>query len=208
MKLTNATMLAQISADWLPCHAACMTVNVFAQTSQPVLPPDVASNLPSAEFAGKGKLTFFGLEVYESSLWVAPNFKGLAFENHNFALELHYLRNFTAADIAKRSLEEMHRIEQVPEQKAAQWTKTLSELLPNVKKGDRIDRSAQARRRRYFLAATANAVGEIRDAEFSRQFFAIWLSPKTSEPKLRLALLGQKFVTIRAMQHITTSAKT
>ena len=32
--------------------------------------------------------------------------------------------------------------------------------------------------------------GEIRDAEFARLFFGIWLSPKTSEPELRAALLA------------------
>jgi hypothetical protein len=32
--------------------------------------------------------------------------------------------------------------------------------------------------------------GEIRDAEFARRFFGIWLSPRTSEPALRSALLG------------------
>jgi hypothetical protein len=188
MKIINAPMLIKYLST---CCLALqlLTANVFAQTSQPVLPPDVASNLPSTEFAGKGKLTFFGLEVYESSLWVAPNFKGLAFENHNFALELHYLRNFTAADIAKRSLEEMHRIEQVSEQKTAQWTKTLSELLPNVKKGDRLIGLHKPGAGATFWL-NGKRIGEIRDAEFSRQFFAIWLSPKTSEPKLRMALLG------------------
>ncbi len=166
-----------------------ITAGVSAQTAPPVLPSDVAVNLPRAEFAGKGKLTFFGLEVYESSLWVAPNFKGLDFEKHNFALELHYLRNFTAADIAKRSLEEMQRIEQVPEQKAAQWTQTLSKVLPNVKKGDRLIGTHKPGTGLTFWLNGKN-IGEIRDAEFSRQFFAIWLSPKTSEPKLRTALLG------------------
>jgi hypothetical protein len=33
-------------------------------------------------------------------------------------------------------------------------------------------------------------ISEIRDTEFASQFFAIWLSPKTSQPKLRLSLLG------------------
>jgi hypothetical protein len=90
------------------------------------LPTELANTLPAVELVGKGKLTFFGLEVYESSLWTTPSFKGLAFENHNFALELHYLRNFTAIDIAKRSIEEMQRIEPVPDQKVALWIKTLS----------------------------------------------------------------------------------
>ncbi len=166
------------------------TMSAFAQTALPVLPPDVAVNVPQAEFAGKGKLTFFGLEVYESSLWVAPNFKGLDFEKHNFALELHYLRNFTAVDIAKRSLEEMQRIEPVPEQKVVLWVKTLSEAFPNVKKGDRI---VGVHKPGFGVTFWHNGKrsGEIRDTDFSRQFFGIWLSPKTSEPKLRLALLGK-----------------
>jgi hypothetical protein len=183
----------------LTCCLAWLFVasSVFAQpsqtlqpTKQPELPAEIASTLPSTEFTGKGKLTFFGLEVYESSLWVAPSFKGSAFENHHFALELHYLRNFTAADIAKRSLEEMQRIEPVPEPKAAQWIKTLSESFPNVKKGDRI---VGVHKPGFGITFWHNGKrsGEVRDADFSRQFFGIWLSPKTSEPKLRQALLGK-----------------
>ena len=167
-----------------------MTTSVFAQTTQPELPPDVTSTLPSAELAGKGKLTFFGLDVYESILWTTPGFRGLAFENHSFALELHYLRNFTAIDIAKRSIDEMQRIEPVPEQKVALWVKTLSEAFPNVKKGDRIVGVHKPGSGVIFWH-NGKRSGEIRDAEFSRQFFGIWLSPKTSEPKLRQALLGK-----------------
>jgi Chalcone isomerase-like len=160
-----------------------------AQTALPMLPADVSNTLPNAEFAGKGKLTFFGLEVYESSLWVSPNFKGLVFENHSFALELHYLRNFSASDIAKRSLEEMQRIEPIAEQKAALWLKILREALPDVKKGDRlIGLHKPGGGVEFWL--NGKRASEIRDPNFSRQFFAIWLSPKTSEPKLRMALLG------------------
>ena len=154
------------------------------------LPIELASTLPAVELVGKGKLTFFGLEVYESSLWATPSFKGLAFENHNFALELHYLRSFTAIDIAKRSIEEMQRIEPVPDQKVALWIKTLSEAFPNVKKGDRI---VGVHKPGFGVTFWHNGKrsGEIKDADFSRQFFGIWLSPKTSEPKLRQALLGK-----------------
>ncbi len=160
------------------------------QSAETALPSELASTLPSVELVGKGKLTFFGLEVYESSLWTTPSFKGLAFENHNFALELHYLRNFTAIDIAKRSIEEMQRIEPVSDQKVALWIKTLSEAFPNVKKGDRI---VGVHKPGFGVTFWHNGKrsGEIRDSDFSRQFFGIWLSPKTSEPKLRLALLGK-----------------
>ena len=33
--------------------------------------------------------------------------------------------------------------------------------------------------------------GDIRDVEFARLFFGIWLLPDTSEPRLRQALLAQ-----------------
>jgi hypothetical protein len=160
------------------------------QLAETALPSELANTLPAVELVGKGKLTFFGLEVYESSLWTTPSFKGLAFENHNFALELHYLRNFTAIDIAKRSIEEMQRIEPVPDQKVALWIKTLSESFPNVKKGDRI---VGVHKPSFGVTFWHNGKrsGEIRDPDFSRQFFGIWLSPKTSEPKLRQALLGK-----------------
>jgi Chalcone isomerase-like len=160
------------------------------QSKEPALPTELANSLPTVELVGKGKLTFFGLEVYESRLWTDSSFKALAFENHSFALELHYMRNFTAVDIAKRSLEEMQRIEPVPEQKAALWVKTLSEAFPNVKKGDRI---VGVHKPGFGVTFWHNGKrsGEIRDGDFSRQFFAIWLSPKTSEPKLRQALIGK-----------------
>jgi hypothetical protein len=160
------------------------------QSIEVALPTELASSLPAIELVGKGKLTFFGLEVYESSLWTTHNFKALAFENHSFVLELHYLHNFSALDIAKRSIEEMQRIEPVPEQKVALWVKTLSEAFPNVKKGDRI---VGVHKPGFGVTFWHNGKrsGEVRDADFSRQFFGIWLSPKTSEPKLRLALLGK-----------------
>ena len=36
------------------------------------------------------------------------------------------------------------------------------------------------------------STGAIRDPEFARVFFSIWLDPRTREPKLRAALLGRK----------------
>ena len=38
--------------------------------------------------------------------------------------------------------------------------------------------------------ANGKPQGEIADPEFARLFFGIWLSEKTSAPKLRLTLLG------------------
>lgn len=178
----NATAGATVQAS--------TAVTASSASAPSALPAEVTTAVADAQFAGSGKLTFFGLDVYESSLWVTPSFKSTGFENHAFALELHYLRSFTADAIAQRSIEEMQRLEPLPEQQAGQWLKALREALPNVKKGDRLMGLHRPGAGVVFWN-NGKRSGEVRDAEFGRQFFAIWLSPKTSEPKLRRALLAK-----------------
>ena len=172
--------------------STCASVPTVASTvsTAPILPSEVSAAVADAQLSGSGKLTFFGLDVYESSLWVTPNFKSTGFENHAFALELHYLRGFSAEAIAQRSIEEMQRLEPLSEQKATQWLSALREALPNVKKGDRLIGLHRPGAGVVFWN-NGKRSGEVRDAEFARQFFAIWLSPKTSEPKLRRAMLAK-----------------
>jgi Chalcone isomerase-like len=153
------------------------------------LPQEIKATLAPAQFTGTGKLSFFGLNVYEANLWVSSGFKADDFEDHAFALDLHYLRSFTAEKIAKRSIEEMQRLEKIPESKAELWLSTLSDVLPEIKKGDRLIGLHKPGTGVSFWH-NGKRSGEIRDAEFSKQFFAIWLSPKTTDPKLRKALLG------------------
>jgi hypothetical protein len=47
--------------------------------------------------------------VYDARLWVGPGFRQSEFDRHPLALELAYLRAFTGADIARRSIDEMRR---------------------------------------------------------------------------------------------------
>jgi Chalcone isomerase-like len=175
----------------LLCALALQLGSAVAKNSTGLakFPQEIDISLPNAQFSGTGKLTYFGLNVYEANLWVSSGFKANDFEDHAFALDLHYLRNFSAADIAKRSLDEMQRIEPVSEKKAALWLKELTGVIPNVKKGDRLIGVHKPGAGVTFWL-NGKRTGEIKDAEFSKHFFAIWLSPKTSEPKMRMALLG------------------
>jgi hypothetical protein len=65
----------------------------------------------------------------------------------------------------------------------------MKTTFPDVKKGDQLigihrpDGSAS-------FTLNGKSIGEIRDEEFTRLFFGIWLSPRTSEPKMRNALIG------------------
>src|SRR6478752_4295396 len=52
----------------------------------------VAQAIPAARMAGQGRLTWWGLAVYDATLWVAPGFAQAGFDRGDFALELAYLR--------------------------------------------------------------------------------------------------------------------
>lgn len=145
--------------------------------------------LPQHKLLGRGRLTVWGFEVYDASLWVTPGFKADKLTALPFALELAYLRDFTNSDIAKRSIAEMRRSATISEAQSEAWTAAMLRVIPNVKKGDRITGIYRPGTGAAFLV-NSKPTGEIMDAEFARLFFGIWLSPKTSEPKVRSALLA------------------
>lgn len=177
-------LLAGLLAALAPLRAAAGVV----ATTAPARPPVLESTLPTALPAGAGRLTYWGLAVYDASLWVTPGFRREALGSHAFALELHYLRAFSAADIARRSIEEMRRAGSFSPQQAQRWGDALRQAFPDVKKGDRIlgvHRPGVGAR--FFYNGSPS--GEIADPQFARLFFAIWLGPATSEPALRAALL-------------------
>jgi len=145
--------------------------------------------LPQAQAAGTARLAVWGFAVYDARLWVAPGFRQSAFDSHALALELTYLRAFTAADIARRSIEEMRRAGSFDAAQAQRWQAALAQLLPDVQPGDRLLGVHDPERGARFFH-NGKPLGEIADARFSRLFFAIWLGPATSEPALRQALLA------------------
>jgi hypothetical protein len=149
-----------------------------------------ASELPGARLQGQGKLRFLGLNVYSAKLWVTDAFQPDDFARHPLAIELEYARALVGQKIAERSLVEMKRVGEVPDDKAGPWLAALTQIIPDVAEGDRITGLYQPQEGvRFFLNGKPR--GEVRDAVFARLFVSIWLSPRTSEPKLRQALLGQ-----------------
>ncbi len=153
------------------------------------LPPELRPALPVATLSGQARMTFWGFELYQATLWVAPGFEDTAFEKSTFALELAYLRDFTGAAIAKRSVAEMRRQTPMTLAQEAAWENRMRALLPDVKAGDRITGVHQPATGAVFWR-NGSLLGEVRDPVFARQFFGIWLSPQTSEPQLRRALLA------------------
>ena len=106
------------------------------------------------------------------------------------ALELEYARSLNGVKIAQRSLAEMRRQGDIAADVAERWLGAMTQMFPDVLAGDRITGfNLPGLGVRFFV--NGRLKGDLRDAEFARYFFGIWLSPKTSEPALRDALLGK-----------------
>jgi len=153
------------------------------------LPSELRPVLPLATLSGQARMTFWGFEVYQATLWVGPGFVDTTYEQSAFALELAYLRDFTGADIATRSIAEMRRQTPLTLAQESNWDNQMRAIFPDVKAGDRITGVNQPATGAVFWR-NGRLLGEVRDPVFAKQFFGIWLSPQTSEPQLRRALLA------------------
>ena len=160
---------------------------VLAQTPD----DDARLSLPQAllQPAGKTRLKVWGFDIYDARLWVAPGFSATNFASHSLALELAYLRDFSAVDIADRSLKEMARSATLTQAQVRQWREAMLKVFPDVKKGDRITGVHKPGTGATFWL-NGKRVGTVADAEFAPLFFGIWLSGKTSEPAMRAELLA------------------
>ncbi len=145
--------------------------------------------LPQHRLIGKGRLTVWGFQVYDARLWALPGFKPDNLPGQPFALELAYLRDFSSKDIAERSITEMRRSAAISEEQAKTWINGMLSVIPDIKKGDRVTGIHRPGVGAQFLV-NGRTSGDIADVEFARLFFGIWLSSKTSEPKVRAALLA------------------
>ena len=174
---------------------------VLAQSPAPVreagattLPADAAVLLPSEVRAllgavrplGRGSLRWFGLRVYDATLWSAES----AFAPERpFALELRYSRDIPRERLLNSTVSEMRRLGQSDDAKVARWRELLVPIFPDVREGDRLVGVHLPGRGVAFFDAQRR-IGVVEDAEFARWFFAIWLDAGTREPSLRAALLG------------------
>jgi hypothetical protein len=162
---------------------------VQAQTAS--LPPPVVADMAETKSLtqrGDAVMRFFGLKVYDIRLWTPSKPHR---DEDLFALELVYDLGLKGAEIAKRSADEMRKIGYRDEAKLKRWTDAMARIFPDVKQGDTlIGVSVPGKEARFY--SRDKFIAAVPDPEFAQAFFGIWLSEKTSEPKLRERLLGGK----------------
>lgn len=152
----------------------------------PPLPAALDAELPLLKPLGEGRLRWFGLHVYDSSLWVPG--EAWSFDRV-FALDIRYAMNIRGRDLTKRSLEEMRRLGFSDPARLRRWEEAMDRVFPDIRPGDRlVGVHIPGREARFY--SQERLLGVVPDPEFARAFFGIWLDEKTSEPDLRARLLG------------------
>ncbi|MFM7026701.1 MAG: chalcone isomerase family protein [Limnohabitans sp.] len=145
--------------------------------------------LPGSRLQGQATLRYWGMRVYQARLWTQPDFRADKAAEQPLALELRYLLDLGGSAIAERSLQEMRRAGPISAERAERWLAAMQRLFPDIKSGERLTGVLQPGQGVSFWH-NDRQIGQIADAEFARLFFGIWLAPTTSEPDMRLALLG------------------
>ena len=187
LMLRNAILFIAFSAGLMPGSGIFSYANT---TPAPATAPvSVTQYVGGARALGQSRLTVYGFNIYDAKLWAADGFAATNYTAESFALELRYLRSFKGPMIAERSLVEMRRLGSVSDEKAARWLDNMKKTFPDVKKGDELIGIHKSDGTASFTL-NGKPIGEVRDEEFTRLFFGIWLSPNTSEPKMRKQLLG------------------
>ncbi len=142
-------------------------------------------HLPNFEAVGSGTMRFFGLRIYDATLW-SPG--GVWSANQPYALELVYARSFEGAAIAQRSIEEMRAQRAYPAATLTRWEQHMRALFPDVASGDRLTGVRMPGEGAAFYSGTRK-LGQIDNEAFADAFFGIWLEPATRAPGLRARLL-------------------
>ena len=152
------------------------------------LPEQVAKEFPTLRFAGEGRLRWFGLHIYDASLWIS----GARWSGEGeFALDIRYARDIKARKLVQTSADEMRRLGFGDERTLGRWKDEMTRVLPDVRQGEHLTgvNRPGAGAEFYYQGRT---VGMIADPEFARAFFAIWLDVRTRDPNLRQSLIGSK----------------
>jgi len=147
--------------------------------------------LPEATVIGSGSFRWFGLKLYDASLWaVRSSFNPDNWQSTPLALELNYARSLEGRRIAEASIDEMKKLGIGTSSQHKAWDEAMKQVFPDVDKTTQLTGLYVPGQPTRFLR-NGTAIGEITDPAFGPAFFAIWLHPKTTAPKLRTALLGQ-----------------
>lgn len=169
-------------------HSVCGVIFMLCplQSWAAEKPPELHPAIHAAAPQGAAQMRKLFLHVYDASFWSDSG----DWQKAPYALTITYAMDFTAQELADRTLSEMQHVSDLPDATLRGYADRLAKLWPNITNGDRITALARADGSTVFFH-NGTQLGAMSDAAFTPAFFGIWLSPKSSEPTMRKQLLNE-----------------
>ena len=173
----------------LSFSALLLSAAAFANPSLNSATENTGAPLQQLQTHGRYHLTWFGLSIYDITLWTSerPFRFAVDLKPSSFALEIRYKIDVDADDLIEETRDQWQELALLDED-ANRWLQQLPQIWPDIKEGDRlvmfVDESLQAR---FFH--NDKLVGQIDDPAFATRFAAIWLAEGAEYPDMRKALL-------------------
>jgi hypothetical protein len=163
------------------------TPAIAAPTGHRPLPPQVVSQAPGMHPFGKGRHSWWGIQMYDATLWiVGPHWS--AAETH--ALDLEPSRVVPADTLVKNAIKEMRDLKVGGESKLKIWQAEMIKVIPDVRPGDQVVIFCSDTNRTLFYL-NDSSTGEVDDPSFCPAVMSVWLHPQTKHQAMRKSLLRQ-----------------
>lgn len=138
---------------------------------------------------GRAKFSVLFWDIYNSTLYTKSGKYLHENSPEPLIFEIEYLRDITTEELLERTVQQWKYLE-ISEAEYSRFIPTLQAMWPNISAGDRLTMLVQNKQSIFYFNGVKT--GQIQQKEFSKLFLDIWLSPKTSQEKLRKELLGRR----------------
>ena len=167
----------------LPKKYLCVSLLISALQS---FAAELADPLENLQLVGEGRLRVLFWRIYDSSFYSeSGSYNGI---EPGTALKIEYRRAIKVGEIINRTREEWEKMNILSDE-SEKWLAQLGEFLPSVVKGDVIVLKVDDTLGSIFYY-NFEPIGQIRNPQFTKDFLSIWLSDKSSFPKLQRQLIG------------------
>lgn len=158
-------------------------------TEEVKLPNSLQSTVDTHPFKSVGETTFSILfwDLYKSQLMTTSGNYPVDITSEQVLFTINYLADISSDDLISRTVDQWKHLG-IPSDQYINYLPKLEAMWPDIKEGDSLSLLIDQGRSVFYF--NQQYIGVIKPSKFGQIFLAIWLSENTSEPNLRLELLG------------------
>ena len=167
----------------------------MADTIYSPMPSYIEDDWNSMKVVGQTKLKRFGFHVYDATFWTkdysGDEITNAFISNSTCALSITYARKIKVKHLLSNTKKEWLRLGFAERYPIDAWLKILSNIWPDVNKGDQLVFVKTYDGKSTFYNKN-KMLGTIDDPEFGTAFLSIWLDEKSRFKRNREELSGER----------------